>query len=427
MNKKRVCLTCMILLLFLLSLIYPNIISFYLILICSSMLIFKNIHKHKKFLTLIFLGSMLFKLTILFALNFYITENTSTIFPDSHSHWVGYQIMSERLTNFKIAGENWETDHVVYSVLISLFGKNLSVLEVFNIFLTSLTGIVIFFLTLNTFNNEAAKSAAILFSFIPSLSTISTQLLKDPIIIFLSSSVFLVLSSKTTFLKKFTLLLSSIILISYSRYYIAALLTLSIALHQIINFDKISKFFTLKKTRVIGLLMIILFVLSPSLITENKLFGNLTRIYHTIITPTGITNVRTQETEHASTAFEPINFNSKIAILQNTPKVLVNFFLRPFFWNWNNNFITLLSTEMLLWYVLLPFTAYGISHSIRNFFKKTAHIIFFIVSLTLVYSFLAGNLGNLMRWRLQIYIYLLMFASVGLVHFYKKIKRKKWF
>ncbi len=428
MNENNLFLLLVIILLVLVSFFYPNPAAFYLILLTCSALLFSNVKKHKKFLVLLFLGSLLFKLVVFFTLNFYLLDNENLMFSDSASHWKSYQGLRDKIRSLELKNQDWETNHVIYSTILLLFGKSLSVLEVFNMYLSSLTAVVIFFISLNFFDKKIAKVSSLLVAFYPSLSMISTQLLKDPIMHLLTALIFLIISSNITFLRKtiFTALLLT--LLGSSRSYVAALIFLGIILMGIINFKTITKKNPFKKTSVAVLILSIIILgglMYPEFFSKIGVFENTKRIYQKIWDDHGLNEIRNAEIKNANTAFVSIDFYSNKDILKKLPLTLKDFFLRPYFWEGRDIFIYLLSLEMFLLYFLLPFVAYGVGYAIRNHFEKVLLIFFFISTMTLVYSLLAGNLGNLMRWRLQVYIYLLMFASVGLVHFYKKIKRTK--
>lgn len=102
------------------------------------------------------------------------------------------------------------------------------------------------------------------------------------------------------------------------------------------------------------------------------------------------------------------------AALRFLPIGVAYFVLAPAPWQlWNaRQWLTL--PEMLVWYALLPFVFLGVRHVIRRRVGAALAPASFAVLATLSYALVESNLGTAYRHRAQVLVFLLIFAGVGI-------------
>ncbi|MBK9436382.1 MAG: hypothetical protein IPN51_00025 [Chloracidobacterium sp.] len=76
--------------------------------------------------------------------------------------------------------------------------------------------------------------------------------------------------------------------------------------------------------------------------------------------------------------------------------------------------------EVLIWWMLIPLSLYGLWYTVKNRLRTAFPILIFTVALTIAYSIFQGNVGTAYRQRTQIQVFLFMFIAVGWVLFKEK-------
>ncbi|MBI4520894.1 MAG: glycosyltransferase family 39 protein, partial [Gemmatimonadetes bacterium] len=115
------------------------------------------------------------------------------------------------------------------------------------------------------------------------------------------------------------------------------------------------------------------------------------------------------------TAFQPqVVISTPVQGLQYLPIGLLFFLLAPFPWQLGSMLSLMTLPEMLIWYGLLFFVAYGGLFLLRERFSRVEPILLFVSLTTVIYALVEGNAGTAYRHRAQVVIFLLIFAGVGL-------------
>lgn len=71
--------------------------------------------------------------------------------------------------------------------------------------------------------------------------------------------------------------------------------------------------------------------------------------------------------------------------------------------------------QMVLWYALLPFAAWGIGMELRHNFRNSAFLAFCLIVWTVISALASGNIGLLFRIRDMVTPFILIFACAGLL------------
>lgn len=101
--------------------------------------------------------------------------------------------------------------------------------------------------------------------------------------------------------------------------------------------------------------------------------------------------------------------------LRFLPLGLAYFLLAPAPWQvWNARQVLTLP-EMLAWYALIPFVAIGIVHALRTRLAASLPILAFLLFVTVSYALVESNLGTAYRHRAQVMVLFLLFGAVGIV------------
>lgn len=99
------------------------------------------------------------------------------------------------------------------------------------------------------------------------------------------------------------------------------------------------------------------------------------------------------------------------------PEALTHYLLRPFPWEKPTSYLAIMTIpEMLAWYTLIPFTVFGMLSAARKRLAEISPILMFTIIFTLLDALAIGNLGAAYRHRTQVWVFLLLFASVGIAH-----------
>ncbi|MBK7512434.1 MAG: hypothetical protein IPI76_09245 [Chloracidobacterium sp.] len=97
------------------------------------------------------------------------------------------------------------------------------------------------------------------------------------------------------------------------------------------------------------------------------------------------------------------------------PVGLTYLMLAPFPWQMANLRQAITLPEVLIWWMLIPLSLYGLWYTVKNKLRTAFPILIFTITLTLAYSIFQGNVGTAYRHRTQIQVFLFMFIAVGWV------------
>src|SRR6185369_11572077 len=96
------------------------------------------------------------------------------------------------------------------------------------------------------------------------------------------------------------------------------------------------------------------------------------------------------------------------------PVGLVYVLFAPFPWMMTNLRQLITLPELLIWWALVPMLIKGYWYAIRHRLKESFAICVFTIGLTLSYALYQSNVGTAYRHRAQLYVFFIIFISMGL-------------
>ncbi len=255
---------------------------------------------------------------------------------------------------------------------------------------------------------RAVQYFMFIFSFYPSLFLFNSVIRKDTILIFLTAIIFVNINP---LLKRFSIsslikAVASSVLLYMLRFYQLYILLISVAAGTFLLFreqNRLNKGINIA-AGVIALIAFIYTIQHSKFQLDVETFS-LWRHY----------------LASGGSSVERIEYHSWLDIILYLPKGLLYFFLAPFY---PHNFASLLSfLEKPLWLGIIYFGYKGIRFLLKYYPQETWIFTTFILALTLLYSMIEGNIGTMYRKKIQIYPYLFMFASVGILEHIATIRK----
>jgi hypothetical protein len=248
---------------------------------------------------------------------------------------------------------------------------------------------------------RAARYAALLAAFWPSLVLWSSLNLKDPMAIL---AILLLLRGAQRMQRGpslFALVQAALgfLILSQLREYLVLLSAFAVGLAWLLPRLKASPL-------AVGALLLAAALLLPSLgpvqelVEENRLES--------------LDQVRHQLAIGGSAYRGDADVSSPGGALRFLPTGLLYFLLAPAPWQLFNARQLLTLPEMLVWYALLPRVVTGFAIAMRRRFSAALPIATFALFATLSYALVEGNLGTAYRHRAQVLVLLLIFGAVGL-------------
>ncbi len=344
---------------------------------------------------------------------------------------------------FDLPGHSQVGNVTVYyyfvSIIYFLFGHNIIIAKLFNIFLSVSAGILLFLLTKEIFNERIGMISFVTFLFFPSINFYSFPLLRESLILFLLIAAFL---SLTVLIKKFNLrhflfFALSILLMYKVRYYITTIFLSAGIFYSLYNLLIVK---TKKGFYLLLFLITLILIINPNYIGYIKKVSN-------ILSPERIEQRTAQEPEpkaesipttkespsqsvlsfldnqrralsYGTTAFKKeVRYDSHRGFLKYLPYRTAYFFFSPIFLEVNSVNIILLYLIELSYFVILPFAFLGSYLSLIKKPQLTLHLILFIILFSALHIVIESNVGTLLRHRIQIVPFLIVFASYGFSKF----------
>ncbi len=279
-------------------------------------------------------------------------------------------------------------------------GKSPLSLIFINCLASSLAVIVIYHIAKELYNERAARIAALLTAFWPSLFMWSIQNLKEPLSIFLTALlVWVLLKLKSHF--RFYLLVLALLasyalkelrLISFLAFY-AIILPLSL----ILTLWKKHKLFFITLVFVAGACLVIA-------IQNHLHHGSLLGFLH----------YARSTRAYGNTAFlSSFDISSPGKFTVFAPIALVFAWLAPFPWQIANMSQISAIPEMIVYYLLLPSMFAGWGYIIKHKIREGGIIVVYIFVMMLVLAFLEGNIGTLFRHRAMVLPFMFILIGIG--------------
>jgi hypothetical protein len=144
-------------------------------------------------------------------------------------------------------------------------------------------------------------------------------------------------------------------------------------------------------------------------------FGNLERIQSS----------RSDLARRAKSGFgEELDISTAEGAIAALPIGFSYLMLAPFPWQAENLRQAITIPEVIIWWLLIPFTLVGLAYTIKNRTRIALPVMIFSLLLTIAYSLSQGNVGTAYRQRTQIQVFLFIFIAVGWT-VYKEHKENK--
>jgi hypothetical protein len=313
-----------------------------------------------------------------------------------------------------------ELNYTYFLSFIYFFIENNPLIPLFiNSVAGSFTVFFIYSIAKQIFGYKVARLSAIFSAFWPSLFFWSTQNLKEPITIFLISvSIWSIIRMKNKF--QFTYMITclpSLFLLYKIRSSIFYFLLLSVFISFLPSLlSRLSRTFLMK----ILLLIIFLFLFGKNLkeLLINKLgLGIHLRGDNSSSIFNMLTTVRYNKTISADSAFlANFKITNVFTFFQFLPLGLLYVLFSPFPWQITKPAQILAGIEMVLWYLLVPFTVKGLKFTLQDKVKskQSLSIVIFIFIFIFILAVSEGNVGTLFRHRTLIWPFCLIFTAAGI-------------
>ena len=281
-----------------------------------------------------------------------------------------------------------------------------------------LTGVIVYFISKESFNIKTAKLSAILTLFFPTLFLWSIVNLKDTILIFLLT-LFLYccisISTKRAF-KLYLLLPVILFLINGYRERLIPALILALTILLITNirwgFKK-----TLLSIIILAVCLTSFFICNPSKDYAKSLLEKVDIKYCMDMQKGHVSSGGTfykiyPERFYENHDPEPINAKEISASLF---RGMLSLIFRPLPWEINNKYKLFYYPVAIVWGLLSPFFIIGTLVTIRYYFRKNSILLSTFIIFFVLLSLTQGNTGTMIRFRDMITPVYLMFSSFGFV------------
>ena len=383
-----------------------------------TILILARTEDEKTFLFRLFLVGLLVRIVLAAVINMGNMEdffggdaNTYDIFGQSLLQGLmGDRYHMEKYQSFVASGAGaWGMLYLVAGIYY-VVGRNLFAIQLVNASIGAATGVVVYHTAMALFSNKrAAKLAALLVTFFPSLILWSSQALKDGLIILalaISILATLRLMEKITFQWVAVITVSLLTLLSL-RFYIFYMMTAAVAGSFFMGMKTLSAQGFIQRflaVAAIGLAFTWFGVLQYAG-TQFDRFANLKQIQAS----------RQDQAEAGSGFGKDVDISTTEGALTVIPLGTVYLLLAPFPWQFQTLRQTITLPEMIVWWFSFPLLVLGMWYSIKHRLRQVSPIVIFTTMLTLVYSVFQGNVGTAYRQRSQLLVFYFIFVAVGAI------------
>ena len=299
------------------------------------------------------------------------------------------------------------------AILYSIFGHTQTGATAVQCVVVSFTPVLTYKISYLLYaSRKAARYAALLVAFLPSMIIWSSLLLKDPLIIFLLCVTVLCMlkiqkESKYLYIIPATAAMLPILAIRIYVFYFILFAVLGSYLMSRFG-GKSSLGGYMARLAGIGIIGITLFSLQFDKISEEQFKVNI------------LDRVQSSRTDLAKAAYSGFATEARVNTIGDAaaflPVGITYLLLAPFPWQGGGLRYMLALPEQLLWYGLIPFFLIGTLYTIRKHFRDALVIFFFVAQLTAFYGIFVGNVGTAHRQRTQVFVFYLIFTGAGLVH-----------
>lgn len=384
----------------------------------------QNDLKSRRFLLQIFILALLFRVGLAVFSNVYQLQ--ATICPDAlafeetgaylSSTWSGAEYYSNYLTEADIYfysnvnTSGWGISYVA-GVIYYLIGRNPLAVQMFVSVVGAATSLLVYACAKQLyFNERVSRIAAILVAFFPSLALWSSQILKDPFVIFfLAGSLVLVQKLLRKFSFLYLLLLFGCVAgIAAFRFYIIFALAPAILAGYLID----------RKKSVYQVVARVVLLLVGGLVFSYFGFVNSVENRFGIGTQYSLERISVNR-QWLATAAESgygkdVDLSSFSGVMSALPQGFTYLMLAPFPWDVTNLRQAATIPEVIVWWLMVPLMVYGLWYTIRRLPREAMPILVFLVVLTFTYSISQGNVGTAYRQRAQLQVIYFVFVAVSI-------------
>lgn len=375
------------------------------------------------FLSCLFYSSFILKIAVsLLIYNFVFTYNGSGLLGDGGGYsYNGYRVLQLWLSGIKdintialsMINNNWSGNfgnYDIYNAIVYYFTDKSPLTLIFiNCLASSLTVVFVYHITKHVCNEKAARMAAILTAFWPSLFIWSTQNLKESLNNFLIVAlIWTILQLKVRF--RFYLL------------FIVALLSLALKELRFVSFLMLYAVivpFSLilplwKKYKTLIIFLIISIGLFIAIFPKEYLLDLLPKNKEKFSLMEYLQVMRTYRA-YGNTAFlSNVDITNSLQITLFTPIALVVAWLAPFPWQLGSLSQVTAIPEMLVYYFLLPAMFLGWRFIMKYKVYEGGLLLVYIFVMMVVLAFVEGNIGTLFRHRAMVLPIVFVLMGIGL-------------
>jgi 4-amino-4-deoxy-L-arabinose transferase-like glycosyltransferase len=380
----------------------------------------------RSFLIYLYFGALAIRLTVGMTILFggYIDY-----FAGDHSTYDGFGWGLARAWAGQLQATKWVYDRMklvgqngMYywiAILYTVFGHSQSIATAIQCSIVSFTPVLTFKISYLLYGSrKAARTAALLVAFLPSMVIWSSLLLKDPLIILLlCATVYSMLRIQKDLKYIYIIAATAAILpIMAIRIYVFYFILFAVVGGYLMSRfgSKASLAGYMARLAGIALLGITLFALGFDRISQEQFSVNL------------LEKIQTSRTDLSRAAYSGFGTEANVSTLSSAisfmPVGIMYLMLAPFPWQGGGFRYMLALPEQLIWYCLIPYFVIGLIYTARKHLRDALIIFLFTIQLTCFYGIFVGNVGTAHRQRTQVFVFYLIFTAAGMV--YRKAKRQ---
>jgi 4-amino-4-deoxy-L-arabinose transferase-like glycosyltransferase len=376
----------------------------------------KRSELHQEFLLQVFISALLVRVLLasaIFVLRLQGFFGGDALTYDLQGHLLSL-VWQNQLSYNEFARTSLENFYGMPYLVASIYtivGRNMLAVQYLNAVLGAATAPVVYICTQRIFQNvRAARVAALLVAFYPSLILWSSQALKDaPIVLLLTVTMLATLKLGEKFNAKYvaTLLFSLFGLLSL-RFYVFYIMVVAVGAGFLIGMRRLNAQSFMRQMLlviVVGLGLTYLGVLRTASVQFED-YGNLDRVQRS----------RQDLASSAQSGFgQDVDVSTTSGALSVIPLGVVYLLFAPFPWQMVNLRQSITLPEMMLWWSCFPLLVLGGWFTLKYRLRQALPILLFTTMLTLAYSIFQGNVGTAYRQRSQLLIFYFIFVAVGFV------------
>lgn len=316
---------------------------------------------------------------------------------------------------FSTSNQGWGMSYMV-AVVYTLVGRNILAVQYLSCVVGAATAPAIYICARKIFNNiRVARITALIVALCPSLVLWSSQVLKDGFIIFLLVITMIALLNLVERFDYVSLvvLIFSLFGIVALRFYIFYMVAVAVVGAFVIGTGELSVRSVIRRALallVIGLGMTQLGVLHRAGNEIDRL-SDLQAIQST--RKALVTHQSDIYKEKGAGFGEDSDVSTTGGAISAIPIGFTYLMLAPFPWEIRNFRQLITLPEMILWWASIPLLLVGLWYTMRQRFRSSVGILFFVFMLTVAYSIFQVNVGMAYRQRAQIQVFLFIFVAVG--------------